>query len=113
MSRHARRVDTNGRDIFTVLKAFGTPHDDLQRSGRGIADIIAWVNGAWHLCEIKNTAMSYGKKGLNETQRKWVARVNGGPIYILESPADAECLARGQFAKLKAFWPDTETGVGG
>jgi len=106
MSRWARRSDTNSQPIFAVLRAFKTPHASLEYAGAGFPDGIAWIREQWRLFEIKNPSMSYGKRGLNDNQREWIDKVNGGPIYILESETDAELFARGKLSKLKSVQPE-------
>ncbi len=106
---YGARQDANHKDVFAVLAARGIWCMDLSHCCEGVPDGIAAIDAKLRLFEVKNRNTHYGRKGLNPVQKGWVQRA-GVPVYILETVADAERFALGQFSLVKAEWPKV-TGV--
>lgn len=104
--KYGPKRDANHSEIFDVLKKKCAVYD-VSTSGMGIPDGLAWINGAWHLFDIKNPKTGYGKRGLNPIQKKWLSQAQGGPIYLLYTTEDAENFALGKFEGLKFELPAT------
>lgn len=105
--RYGAKKDANHKQLFTIISAM-TEAKDLSDAGNGIPDGIAWVGGAWQFFDIKNPETGYGRRGLNECQKKWAGGWRGGPVYLIHTPDEAELFARGELSSLKRF-PDRRT----
>lgn len=103
--KYGPKRDANHSELFAVLRKHCAVYD-VSTSGMGIPDGIAWINGAWHLFDIKNPKTGYGKRGLNQVQKKWLSQAPGGPIYLLYTVEDAENFATGKFGGLKFETPE-------
>jgi len=100
MKKWGPKRDENHGEIMEELRKFCAVHD-LSAVGMGVPDGIAWVCEAWRLFDIKNPKSAYGKKGLNKTQRKWIDRWPGGPVFLIYTVDEAKRFAHGDFAGLK------------
>ena len=103
--KYGPKRDANHAELFAVLRKHCAVYD-VSTSGMGIPDGLAWVNGAWHLFDVKNPKTGYGKRGLNPIQKKWLSQAQGGPIYLLYTAEDAENFATGKFDGLKFEAPE-------
>lgn len=103
--KYGPKRDANHAELFAVLRKHCAVYD-VSTSGMGIPDGLAWVNGAWHLFDVKNPKTGYGKRGLNPIQKKWLSQAQGGPIYLLYTAEDAENFATGKFDGLKFEVPE-------
>lgn len=103
--KYGPKRDANHAELFAVLRKHCAVYD-VSTSGMGIPDGLAWVNGAWHLFDVKNPKTGYGKRGLNPIQKKWLSQAQGGPIYLLYTTEDAENFATGKFDGLKFEVPE-------
>lgn len=103
--KYGPKRDANHAELFAVLRKHCAVYD-VSTSGMGIPDGLAWVNGAWHLFDVKNPKTGYGKRGLNPIQKKWLSQAQGGPIYLLYTVEDAENFATGKFDDLKFEAPE-------
>lgn len=103
--KYGSKKDANHAEMFAVLRKHCAAYD-VSTSGMGIPDGLAWINGAWHLFDIKNPKTGYGKRGLNPIQKKWLSQAHGGPIYLLYTVEDAERFATGKFDGLKFELPE-------
>lgn len=100
MKKYGAKKDANHKELMTVIGQFCAVHD-LSHAGYGVPDGVAYVRGRWELFDIKNPKTSYGRRGLNQRQKKWVADWRGGPVYLIHSIDEAKRFASGQLADLK------------
>ena len=105
--KYGAKRDANHSEVIAAMKKHCGVYD-VSSSGMGIPDGLAWINGAWHLFDIKNPKTAYGKRGLNPIQKKWLNQSNGGPIYLIYSVEEAERFAQGNFDGLKFEEPEKE-----
>lgn len=89
MPRHARRVDNNQSEIVAELRQIGASVIDLSAVGGGVCDLIVGYRGQTYLIEVKNTATSYGKRGLNTKQQDVADNWRGAPIHVVRSVDEA------------------------
>jgi hypothetical protein len=82
----ACKVDANHKEIVDALKTIGASIIDASRLGKGMPDLIVGFRGQTVLMEVKNPKTQYGRKGLNENQRKWAESWAGGPLAIVDGP---------------------------
>ena len=106
--KYGAKRDANHTTIFGAINAI-TAVKDLSNAGCGVPDGLAWVNGGWHLFDVKNPQTGYGRRGLNQRQKSWADDWRGGPVFLIYSPDEAIRFARGDFDGLKRF-PEIETG---
>lgn len=99
MKKYGAKKDANHGELMKVLKQFCAVHD-LSHAGFGVPDGVAYVQGNWHLFDIKNLNTSYGRRGLNKRQKEWVADWRGGPVYLIHDEKEAMLLAKGHFERL-------------
>ena len=100
--KYGAKKDANHSLIFGVIAAIA-PVKDLSACGFGIPDGIAWVGGGWQFFDVKNAATAYGRRGLNDRQKKWAADWRGGPVFLIYTEEEAQRFARGNFDRLKKF----------
>lgn len=100
MKKYGAKKDANHKEVMQVIEQI-TAVLDLSHAGYGVPDGAAWVEGGWHLFDIKNPKTSYGKKGLNDRQKKWARDWRGGPVYLIHDTDEAQDFARGRFEGLK------------
>jgi hypothetical protein len=79
--RRAARVDANQDQIVTALRAAGA---SVSFIGQPV-DLLVGLRGRTFLVECKNPESRYGKKGLNENQRKFRDEWRGGPVVSITS----------------------------
>jgi hypothetical protein len=108
MKKYGAKKDANHKEIMAALKSM-VPVHDLSAMGCGVPDGIAWINEGWQLFDIKNPKTGYGKRGLNERQKTWADKWDGGPVYLIYSEDEARAFARGEFSAVKRF-PERLTG---
>lgn len=88
MRSFSARVDKNQGEIVDALRSVGASVFDLSRFGRGMPDLIVGFRGKNFLIEVKNPQTSYGRKGLNLIQTRWVDKWNGD-VHIAYTIEDA------------------------
>lgn len=98
--RYGAKKDANHNSIQDALRSRGCCVYDVSSVGGGVPDCIVWANGLWHLVEIKNPNTPYGKRGLNEVQKGWIGRWQGGPVYIIRTLEDVENFVAGNVTLL-------------
>lgn len=98
--RYGAKKDANHKEIIDVLRKHCAVFD-LSEHGHGIPDGIAWVDGRWEFFDIKNPKTGYGRRGLNEVQKKWIGQWRGGPVYLIYTGEDATKFGKGDLAGLK------------
>lgn len=102
--KYGAKKDANHKEIFDIISKF-TAAKDLSPMGCGVPDGIAWVNDGWQLFDVKNPKTGYGKRGLNNRQKKWADDWRGGPVYLIYTVEEAEQFARGNLDGLKRHDP--------
>jgi len=90
MKKYGAKKDINHNELVAYLEMNGCFVKDLSGAGFGVPDIIFWLKDKWILAEIKNPNSRYGKKGLNENQKKWAQNWNGGAVYVLKTIEDCK-----------------------
>ena len=98
--KYGPKKDANHNEIFEELRKH-CPVYDMSAAGMGVPDGVAWIAGAWHLFDVKNPKTSYGKRGLNKVQKKWLTQWKGGPIYLIYTVEEAERFGLGNFDGIK------------
>lgn len=94
--KYGAKKDANHKEIFDAMRAVGTSVIDLSQQGCGVPDGVAWISNGWQLFEVKNPKTGYGRRGLNQVQKKWLSQFSqGGPVYIIRSVEQAIIFARG------------------
>lgn len=101
MMKYGAKKDANHKEIVQILQLNGAEVYDLSAAGNGIPDLLVWVKTSWQLVEVKNLKTSYGKRGLNHHQKRWIGQWKGGPVYILTDIHEAARFARGNFEGIK------------
>jgi len=101
---YGAKKDANHKEVFKTISGI-VPVRDLSAAGQGVPDGIAWINGGWHLFDVKNPKTTYGKRGLNKLQKLWASDWRGGPVYLIYTNEEAARFANGDFSSLKRF-PD-------
>lgn len=104
--RYGARKDQNHKEIVDALKDCGSSVYDLSAMGMGVPDCVVWASNQWNLVEIKNPKNTYGRRGLNRNQQKWLSQWRGGPVYVLRSVAEAIQFAKGDFRAIEVVTPD-------
>lgn len=97
------RKDANHHSIVDTIRKVGGSVIDISVMGQGAPDLIVMTRKGIQLAEIKNTATSYGRKGLSTRQRKWAELWRGGPVYVLRTDQDAINLVTGNFEALEGI----------
>lgn len=98
--KYGTKKDANHNEIMEVMRKYCAVYD-LSNAGMGVPDGVAWVNGAWHLFDIKNPKTAYGRRGLNRVQTKWIQAWAGGPVYLIYTTNEAARFAQGQIDGIK------------
>lgn len=98
--KYGARKDANHDDVVKAIRETAIVYD-LSALGRGVPDGLAWICGSWQLFDVKNPKTSYGKKGLNEIQKKWISQWQGGPVYLIYTEDEARKFASGHMDGLK------------
>lgn len=98
--KYGAKKDANHAEIFEELRKHCKALD-LSDVGRGLPDGMAWIGGAWHMFDVKNPKTSYGKRGLNTIQKKWIAQAEGALVYLIYTVDEAREFGCGNFAAIK------------
>ena len=102
MARNRKaRKDNNHDEIVSALSAM-VPVRALHAAGDGIPDGLAYIKGGWQRFDVKNPKTAYGKRGLNDRQKKWASQP-GGPVYLIYNLEHAQDFAAGRFDDLPRF----------
>jgi hypothetical protein len=100
--KYGAKKDANHNVIFDMIRKFTAAYD-LSNSGCGVPDGIAWCAGGWQLFDVKNPNTRYGKRGLNDRQKRWANDWRGGPVYLIYTIEQAEQFAKGNLQGLPKF----------
>jgi Holliday junction resolvase len=80
MSKYAKRVDTNQKEIVKVLRDLGCSVVHMHEAGRGIPDLLVGKDDITYLVEIKRDAKASYTPAQIEFQDNWkgakVVRIN-------------------------------------
>jgi len=106
--KYGAKKDANHKEIIEEMRRHCAVHD-LSSFGGGLPDGIAWIGEAWHLFDVKNPKTGYGRRGLNEVQKKWVGQWQGGPVYLIYTVEEAARFALGNFSGIKFVAPSKES----
>lgn len=98
--KYKTRKDGNHDIVFDELEKHIAVLD-MSNAGRGLPDGLACINGLLYLFDVKNPATPYGRSGLNDVQRKWIAKMRGPKVWLLYTADEAWRFAHGQFGGLK------------
>lgn len=98
--KYGAKKDANHKEVIEVMQEM-CPVYDLSNMGHGLPDGIAWINGCWQFFDIKNPKTSYGRKGLNPIQEKWIKQWKGGPVFLIYTAEEAQRFCRGEFDGIK------------
>ena len=85
MSKFARRVDVNQKEIVKALRDSGMYVFHLHTQGQGCPDILAGMNGQTYLVEIKASE----KAKFTDAQIKFMAEWTGGKVIRINNPQEA------------------------
>lgn len=107
MKKYGAKKDANHTPIMSAIKKITSVHD-LSNAGFGVPDGLMWANDGWHLFDIKNPETGYGRRGLNNNQKKWAEDWRGGPVYLIYTIDEAIQFAQGNFKGLKYYDPKTK-----
>lgn len=85
-----RRVsrDRNQQAIVDTLRAVGAFVYDAAHVGGGFPDLVCSFRERVYLLEVKSTNW-YGKKGLNESQKRFSTALEGLPVSVVTTPDEA------------------------
>ena len=100
--KYGPKKDANHNEVMNEMRKHCAVYD-MSTAGMGLPDGLAWINGAWHLFDIKNPKTSYGRRGLNKVQKKWIEQWKGGPVYLIYTTEEAANFAQGKFEGIKFF----------
>ena len=89
--RRAAKVDGNQAIIVELLRKAGA---SVYVVGLPV-DLLVGYRGITTLVEIKDPASRYGKRGLNDNQKEFVASWLGSPVVILDSIESTQSFLRG------------------
>jgi len=98
--KYGPKKDANHNEVVAEMRKYCAVYD-MSTAGMGLPDGVAWINGAWHLFDIKNPKTGYGRRGLNKVQKKWLETWAGGPVYLIYTAEEAARFAQGQFDGIK------------
>lgn len=103
--KYGAKKDANHQSIFSALRALGIGVYDLSQTGNGCPDGVAWIKNEWRLFEVKNPKTGYGKRGLNQVQKKWLSQWKGGPVFIIRNIEEAVRFGQGKFDSVECVTP--------
>lgn len=103
MSRYARRVDGNHREIILMLQRCGAKVWDVSRLGGGFPDLLVAIkdspHGEWRLrlVEVKDGAKVPSKRRLTAPEARFADSVPDGLYAVVSSTAEVLDLFPRQF----------------
>jgi ribosomal protein L37E len=109
MNKYAPKKDSNHNELIKAMKEHCLVLD-TSHVGRGFPDGLALAaDGVFRFFDIKNPKTAYGKKGLNDRQKKWVAEFKHKiPVFLIYTVEEAVKLAKGDLDGLKFDHPGSE-----
>lgn len=85
MSKYAKRVDTNQKEIVKVLRDLGCSVVHMHEAGRGIPDLLVGKDNITYLVEVKKDAKASFTPQQVEFQGNW----KGSPVIRINSVEEA------------------------
>jgi len=104
--KYGAKKDANHFEIMNYLKKLGAYVLDMSTLGQGVPDLMVLINGKNYLVDIKNPKTGYGRRGLNERQKRWAEEWQGGKVYLISTVDEVILLIQGKEDKLKSYPPD-------
>jgi hypothetical protein len=98
--KYGAKKDANHREVIEEMRKHCAVYD-LSAQGCGLPDGLAWIGDQWRLFDVKNPKTAYGRRGLNQVQKKWIQQWNGGPVYLIYTVDEACRFACGNFDGIK------------
>ncbi len=86
--RRCGKKDANHKEIVDALRAVGASILDTSALGSGMPDLVVGYRQENFLIEIKNPKNKYGRKGLNDLQKEWVAKWSA-PVHVVRNINEA------------------------
>lgn len=100
--KYGPKKDANHNEVVAEMRKYCAVYD-MSSAGMGLPDGVAWIKEAWHLFDVKNPKTGYGRRGLNDVQKKWIQAWSGGPVYLIYTVEEAARFAQGNFDGIKFF----------
>lgn len=91
MSRYARRVDDNHREVVATFEALGCRVRSTAALGRGFPDLLVLCRGMLHLVEVKDGRKPKSERKLTPAEE---AFAKAWPVSLVECREDATRLVR-------------------
>ena len=92
--RYGKQKDKDQNELVSVLKSMGVEVIDLSQVGDEVPDTLLICGGVLEFAEIKNPDNWYGKKGLNDNQKRFAIN-HGVEIYVLRTSDDCKHFVSG------------------
>lgn len=91
MSRFARAVDANHKQIADGLRGLGYLVLSLAPLGNGAPDLLVFGHGRWALLEVKNPRLPESKQALTPLEKLFFAlwRARGAPVFVVKTLDEA------------------------
>lgn len=89
MSRWARRVDDNHREVVGMLEALGCRVRSLASVGQGMPDLLVLCDGVIRLVEVKDGRKSKSRRALTPAEQAFGSR---WPVSLVECREDCVAL---------------------
>jgi len=101
--KYGHKKDANHVAIVRAFEKLGCHVIDLSALGCGVPDLLIWCRHEWHLLDVKNLTTGYGRRGLNNRQKKWALEWQGPPVYLVHSIDEAADFVAGRLEKISRF----------
>ena len=98
MSRHARRIDSNQRDVVACLEALGATVHSTAALGNGFPDLLVLHRGVLRLVEVKDGRKPPSARKLTPAEVAFARRF---PVFLVECPEDAAEMLRGMLDPIR------------
>ncbi len=89
MSRYARRVDANHREVADALESLGCSVLSLAPLGNDAPDLLFGLGGRDHKIEVKDGSKPPSARQRTPGQLLWAERWRGSPTHLVESVQQA------------------------
>jgi Holliday junction resolvase len=110
-NKYGAKKDANHKELVVALEKMGVGVVDTSEKGGGFPDLICAVKFETLLVEIKNLKTAYGRRGLNDLQKKFAEEWTGGPVYVITSLDDCVLLANLELDSLYAYGGGAQVNV--
>jgi Holliday junction resolvase len=85
MSKYAKRVDVNQKEVVKALRDSGCSVVHLHECGKGIPDLLVGKDNITYLIEVKRDDKASFTPAQLEFQRTW----QGSPVVRINNPQEA------------------------